>query len=199
MANVLIATIYAHQPIIAVATKISADRLILLTDEKPDETQQAALKLIKESLGSVLEIKTVQTKVYDVVAIAKDVVKIIDLISNKDAIYVDATSGRKTQAFGLLFGCYARISSIKKILYVCEEDKRIISLPKVSYNLTEGQKKVVDYLAQHQITNLMDFSDKIDVSRAMVYKYIKELKDMDIIEETADGYVLTDYGRIVVL
>ncbi|PIN77710.1 hypothetical protein COV16_06540 [Candidatus Woesearchaeota archaeon CG10_big_fil_rev_8_21_14_0_10_34_8] len=199
MANILIATLYIHQPIIAAATKISADRLILLIDEKSDENQQKALKLIQDSLGSVLEIKTVKTKTYDIVSIAEEAVKIIDLLSDKDQIYADVTAGRKTKAFGLLFGCYARIGRIKKIMYVCEEDKRIVSLPKVSYNLTDGQRKVVDYLASNNIKSLMDFSEKIDISRAMVYKYIKELKDMDIIEETEDGYKLTDYGRIVIL
>lgn len=43
------------------------------------------------------------------------------------------------------------------------------------------------------------FSENIDVSRAMLYKHIKELKSMDILEERADGIKLTDYGRIVVL
>ncbi len=74
MANILIATLYIHQPIIAAATKISADRLILLIDEKPDENQQKALKLIQDSLGSVLEIKTVKTKTYDIVSIAEEAV-----------------------------------------------------------------------------------------------------------------------------
>jgi predicted transcriptional regulator len=33
----------------------------------------------------------------------------------------------------------------------------------------------------------------------MLYKHVKELKDMDILEETPDGLKLTDYGRIVIL
>ena len=46
-----------------------------------------------------------------------------DLLSDKDEIYVDITAGRKTKALGLLFGSYARINRVKKIMYVKEEDK----------------------------------------------------------------------------
>ena len=112
MTKILIATLYIFEPVIAAATKISADRLILLIDHEPDETQQKSLDIIKQSLGSVLEIKTVETDVYDIVEVAKETVKIIDLLSDKDEIYIDVTAGRKTKALGLLFGAYARSDRI---------------------------------------------------------------------------------------
>jgi len=121
MAKILIATLYVFEPIIASSTKISADRLILLIDKQPDEKQQKSLDIIKQSLGSVLEIKTVKTDVYDIVEVARESVKIIDLLSDKDEIYIDITAGRKTKALGLLFGAYARSTRIKRIMYVKEE------------------------------------------------------------------------------
>ena len=199
MVRVLIATTYRFEPVMASTTKVSADRLILLIDKKPDDKQKKSVDLIKKSLGSVLEIKTIGIDVYDIVAIAKKSIEIIDLLSDKDEIYIDITSGRKTQAFGLLFGAYARNDRIKKIMYVKEEDKKIITLPKLSYSLTSGQKRIVEYISKNNIESMTDFSEEVEVSRGMLYKHIKELKEMDIIEETPEGIQLTDYGQIVVM
>jgi len=197
--KVLIATLYTFEPVIASATKISADMLILLIDKEPDQTQKKSIDIIKQSLGSVLEIKTVETDVYDIVDVAKESVKIIDLLSDKDEIFVDITAGRKTKALGLLFGAYARCDRIKRIMYVKEENKQVVNLPKLCYSITDGQRKIIEFLVKNKVKSMSDFSEKIDVSTGMLYKNIKELKSMDVIEETSDGIKLTDFGRIMVL
>lgn len=199
MSTVLIATLYAFEPIIASATKISADRLFLLVDTEPDEKQLKSIGIIEQSLGSVLEIKKVATDVYDIVEVARETVRIIDLLSDKDSIFIDVTAGRKTKALGLLFGAYARSDRIKRIMYVCEETKHIVNLPKLSYSITSAQQRIIEYLIKNEVKSMNDFSDNVDVSRAMLYKHIKELKMMDILEETLEGFRLTDFGRIVVL
>jgi len=199
MTKILIATIYTFEPIIASATKVGADRLILLIDKEPDEKQQKSLDIIKQSLGTVLEIKTVETDIYDIVDVAKETVKIIDLLSDKDEIYVDITAGRKTKALGLLFGSYARVNRIKRIMYVKEEDKSIVSLPRLSYSLSPGQHKIINYLVNHEVISMSRFATKIELSQAMLYKHIRELKEMDIVEDTKEGLKVTDYGRIIIL
>jgi len=199
MTKILIATLYAFESIIASTTRISADRVILLIDKKPDKQQLESLEILKQSIGSVIEITTVKTEIYDIVEVAKEAVKIIDLLSDKDEIYVDITAGRKTKALGLLFGSYARADRVKRIMYVKEEDKSIVSLPKLSYSITPGQYKIINYLLKNKIVSMISFAKKADISKAMLYKHIKELKDMDIVENTKEGLQLTDYGRIVVL
>jgi CRISPR-associated protein Csa3 len=199
MTKVLIATLYIFEPIVAAVTKISAERLILLIDKDPDEKQTKSLEVVKQTLGSVIEIKTIKTDVYDIVEVAREAVKIIDLLSDKDEIYIDITAGRKTKSLGLLFGAYARCSRIKKIMYIKEENKQIVYLPRLSYSITPAQHKIIEFLLNKKVTSMAEFSDKVEVSKAMLYKHIKELKDMDIIEETPDGLTLTDYGKIVVL
>ncbi len=199
MSKILIATLYGFEPVIAAATKISADRLYLLIDKESDEKQKKSLDIIKQSLGAVIEIKTVKTEVYDIVEIAKEAVKVIDMLSDKDEIYIDVTAGRKTKALGLLFGAYARNDRIRRIMYVKEENKQVVNLPKLSYSITPAQGKIIDYLSNHEVKSMADFAENVAVSRAMLYKHIKELKNMDILEETTDGLKLTDYGRISVL
>lgn len=199
MAKILLATLYSFEPIIAASTKIGADRLILLVDYKPDKTQQKSIDLINDSLGSVLKIDTVNTDVYDIVEVSKETVEIIDSLSDTDEIYVDITAGRKTKALGLLFGAYARISRIKRIMYVKEENKQLVYLPKLSYQITPAQYKIIEYINKNKISSMAEFSENVGVSKAMLYKHVKELKDMDILEETPEGLKLTDYGRIVIL
>ena len=199
MAKVLLATIYKFEPIIASATKSGADRLILFVDKEPDERQQRSLDIIKKSLGTVLEITTVAIELPDIFEVAGEAVKVIDLLSDKDEIYVDVSAGRKTKALGLLFGAYARTNRIKRIMYVKEEDKSIISLPRLSYSVTSGQRKVVMHLLNHEIHSMSQFARKIRLSKAMLYKHIRELKKMDVIEEEKNGLKVTDYGKVVVL
>ena len=199
MAKVLLATIYKFESVMASATKSGADRLILFVDKEPDERQQSSLDIIKKSLGTVLEITTVATELPDIFEVAGEAVKVIDLLSDKDEIYVDVSAGRKTKALGLLFGAYARANRIKRIMYVKEEDKSIVSLPRLSYSVTSGQRKVVMHLLNHEIHSLSQFARKIRLSKAMLYKHIRELKKMDVIEEGKNGLKVTDYGRVVVL
>ena len=198
LAKVLIATLYSADPVLLAATRLSAERLILLVDEEPDKEQEQALKLIKDSLGRVLEIKTVKIKVYDIVEVAKKGVEIIDLVPKEDEIYLNITAGRKTQAIGLLFAGYARCERIKKIAYNPQEDKTaVVYLPKLSFNLTESQKKVLEQIDKGKYETPAELAEKTDISTGMLYRNIKEMQDMDLITtENGEGFKLTDAGMI---
>ena len=200
MAKVLIATLYSPEPVLLAATRHGTDRLILLIDNTPDKEQEKSLKLIRESLGRVIDIKTVKTDVYDIVSIAKKCVEIIDLTPKGDTISVNITGGRKTKAIGLLFAAYARCERIDKIAYNPEEDKNsVVYLPKLSFRFTESQKRILEYLKDGGYENLSDLADKVELSRAMLYRNIKELEEQGFIESKDGCFELTDAGRIGVL
>lgn len=198
--KVLIATIYNSDPVVLAITQVGADRVILLIDEKPNETQTESIKLIEKSFGNVIDIKTVKTKVYDVVEVAKKSVEIIDLTPKEDTIYINITSGRKPKAIGLLFGAYARCTRIKKISYNPDEETKgsVIFLPKLSFDLTESQRKVLEYIQTEDFKTHTELAEKISISRAMLYKNIKDLEDRDLIN-TEEGFKLTDAGKIALL
>ncbi len=193
MAKVLIATLYGPDPILVAANKLGPDRMVLLIDSEPSKMQTESLDLIKSSIGRVIDVKTVKTAVYDIVDVARKAVEIIDMQPKDDEIYVNITSGRKTKAIGLLFGAYARYSAVKKIMYFPEEKgSSVVYLPKLQFQLNESQKRVLEYLEKGGFTTLMDLSEKIDISRAMLYRNIKELEEMGLVEELK----LTDAGKI---
>lgn len=194
--KVLIATLYNAEPVILATTRLGPDKLFLLIDKEPSKEQNDSLKLINDSLGKVIEVKAFKTEVYDIVKIAEKCVELIDSQSSDDIIYVNITSGRKTKAIGLLFAAYARHDKVKKIAYNPEEDKMsVIYLPRLSFKLTESQKKVLEFVDTGKYASISDLSQKIDFSTAMLYRAIDELKDMDLLV-TDDGLKLTDAGKI---
>jgi CRISPR locus-related DNA-binding protein len=196
--KVLIATLYSPEPVMLATTRLGPDRLILIIDKEPDQTQKNSLELIKKSLGTVIEVKEVKVDKYDIVGIATKCVEIIDMQPQNDEIFVNITAGRKTKAIGLLFAAYARHDKVSRIAYNPEEDKKaIVWLPKLSFKLTESQKLILEKIDNAKIENIKDLSEKLgsNLSTAMVYRAIDELKDMDLIT-TEDGLKLADAGKI---
>lgn len=196
--KVLIATLYSPDPVLLAANRLGPDRVILLLDKEGKNEQEKSYKLIKESLGRVVDVKKVMTAVYDIVEIAKKCVDIIDMQPKDDQIFINVTSGRKTKAMGLLFAAYCRIDRVRKIAYNPEEDKTsVVYLPKLSFKLTESQKKVLEAVedSDNAKISLAELAEKIGISRAMLYRNVDELRDMDLIS-TEEGLELTDAGKI---
>src|SRR3989338_5605416 len=194
--KVLIATLYSPEPVILATTRLGPERLILLVDKEPSKEQENSLELIQESLGKVIEVKVVKTDVYDIVNVATKCVEIIDMQPKDDLIYVNITSGRKTKAIGLLFAAYARHDRVKKIAYNPEEDRNaVVYLPRLSFKLTESEKKVLEAIGNDTFENPSELAKKVDLSTAMLYRSLDELKDMDLVT-TEQGIKLTDAGKI---
>ncbi|RLE45228.1 hypothetical protein DRJ22_04895, partial [Candidatus Woesearchaeota archaeon] len=56
--------------------------------------------------------------------------------------------------------------------------------------------KILEHLEEGSFKSISDLAKKIDLSTAMLYRAIDELKDMDLVS-TEDGIKLTEAGRIV--
>ncbi|MCF7860949.1 CRISPR locus-related DNA-binding protein [Candidatus Woesearchaeota archaeon] len=198
MPKVLIATLYSADPVLLAANRLGPDRLILLIDKKPNREQSKNFKLINESLGRVVDVKSIKTEVYDIVKIAKKCVEIIDMQPKDDEVFINLTSGRKTKALGLLYAAYARCKRISKIAYNPEEDHTsVVYLPKLSFKMTDSQSRVLDAIEDGASEGLsyIELAEKIELSRAMLYRNIDELRDMGYLS-TDEGLKLTDAGKI---
>lgn len=198
MARVLLTTTYSADSIILAITRLSVDRVYLLIDKKPDQTQTSTIESINKTFGSVVEIKEKKVELYDIVSVAKTVVDMLDDISRKEEIYVNITPGRKTQAIGVLFGCYVRPDFVKKIFYVPEGTKDMITLPILRFDISQTQKEVLDNI--EKIDTPKALAEEVDTSKAMLYRNIKTLQDRGFIEpKDGQGYKLTDAGKIAKL
>ena len=195
--NVLIATMYTADPIMMAATKLSPDRMYLIMNEKPNKEQEAALKLIKDSLGKVIDIKEIKADVYDIVKIAERCVTLINDQPKEDQIFVSITGSRKTAAIGLLFAAYACCSKVKKIAYFPEEENMpVVYLPKMCFSLSDSERKVLDYINADDYKNISELAKKIDISTGMLYRAIDSLKKNDFLIDDEKGLRLTDAGKI---
>ena len=193
--RVLVTTTYSSDSIVLAITKLSIERLFLLVDKKPDDVQKATIESINKTFGSVIEIKEKRIELYDFVEVAMTIADMLDDISNKDEIYVNITPGRKTQALGVLFGCYARPARVRKVFYVPEGTKELITLPLMEFGITPSQKEVLENI--EKIDTPKALAEEVDTSRAMLYRNIRDLETRGYIEaKDGTGYRLTEAGRI---
>ncbi len=197
--KILIATIYQPHAILTICNKFAIESVIALIDEKPDKTMLESIRIIEESLGKILIFKTQVTDLYNILSVASEIVNTIDEIPERDEIYIDITSGRKPKSLGLLYGSYARANRIKQITYVQEENNQPILLPKMFYPINESQLQILHIIKNNQEINTAGIAKKIKFSRGLVYRYIKELTEINVITKDNEQIKLTDFGEIVLL
>jgi CRISPR-associated protein Csa3 len=193
MTRVLITPIYETSSISLAINRFSIERVFLLVSKKTDDKQQEGVKYIKDHYEKIIEVKEKKTELYDLVETAYQVRDLIDALSNSDEIYLNISTGRRTQAMGVLFAGYKRPSRIKKIFYATDSNE-IITIPTLSFDVTDAQLKILENI--EEIDKISEMSNEIEVSKAMVYRALKELKDKGLIEESDKGYKLTEAGKI---
>ncbi len=207
MVNVLISSVYEIiDPIVASVSKYNIKKIILLRQKDLDKKMEVSLNKLKETFKKPnfdLEIKIIED-VYSIYNVANSLVNILDALPSKDKVYLNITGGRKTLSLGLLFGAYARANKIKEIVYVTEEKGQFVILPKLDFDLSESEKKVLEYILNCNKNNcdliITRLAEDIGLSRAMVYKVLTELENRDYItSDTENKYILTDAGKIVLL
>ncbi|MBN2487483.1 MAG: CRISPR locus-related DNA-binding protein [Methanosarcinaceae archaeon] len=194
----LISTIYTLEPVIVCVTRLSPSKLILLTEEGAVEKKVRSEQTLEATFGNVIEIEKKITSLYDPVRVAQDVAA---LIENEHArgnqIIINVSGGRKPQAFGALFGAYARSDMVKQIVYVTEEDNFIIDFPILGFNISDTKKTILEEI-QSGVASVQEIAINVGISKGMAYNHLRELKAMGYITGV-DGYSITDAGKIAVI
>ncbi len=194
----LISTIYSIEPVIVCATRFSPSRIILLTEEKAPEEKARAEQMITDTLGSVLEVEKKYTTIYDVVKVARDVAAIIEEENARgQRVIVNVSGGRKPQAFGALFGAYARKEMVEQVVYVTEEDQFVLEFPLLGFGISDTKRAVLEQLESGE-TSVSKIAAKIGISKGMAYSHIRELKAMGYVSE-GNGFKITSAGRIAII
>jgi CRISPR-associated protein Csa3 len=197
MENTLISTIYSLEPVMACITQFSPNKIILLREEDAPDKILESERMLQETVGKVLELVSKPTSIYNVVMIAHDTADIIDEEHAQGRkIIVNISGGRKPQALGALFGCYARQDMIEKIVYITEEDKNIIELPKLNFGISKTKRVILEEVesGENSVNNL---ATKIGISRGMTYNHIRELREMGLIDQNA--LKITSAGELAII
>ncbi|MDN5374057.1 CRISPR-associated transcriptional regulator Csa3 [Methanothermobacter thermautotrophicus] len=197
MDTTLISTIYSIEPVMFCITQFSPRKVVLLKEDKAPREKEQVEQVLRDTLGNFVEITTFETSLYDVVSIAKDMVEIIDEErAHGRRVVVNISCGRKTQALGALFGCYARNHDVQRIVYVTEEDNELIDLPILSFGISKTKKQVLEELKAGE-KSVKNLAVKIGISRGMTYNHIRELRDMGFIDR--EKLEITSAGELAVL
>ncbi|NYB53065.1 MAG: CRISPR locus-related DNA-binding protein [Methanobacteriaceae archaeon] len=197
MEKTLISTIYSLEPVMACITQFSPSKVVLLREEDAPDKIIESERMLQETVGKILEIRSHPTSIYNVVMIANDTAEIIDEEHAKGRkIVVNISGGRKPQALGALFGCYARQDMIEKIVYITEEDKNIIELPKLNFGISRTKRIILEEIASGE-NNVKNLSTKIGISRGMTYNHIRELREMGLINHNSMN--ITSAGELAII
>lgn len=181
METSLISTIYSLEPVMACITHFSPNKLILLREEDAPAKKLESERMLKETVGKVMEIEPCLTSIYDVVKIAQDTADVIEKEAARGRkIIINISGGRKPQALGALFGCYSRHEEVERIVYVTEEDQEIIDLPILNFGISPTKRLILEELQEGEMS-VKNLSVKVGISRGMTYNHIRELRDMGFI------------------
>lgn len=193
----LISTIYSIEPIMVCITQFSPKKVVLLREEDAPQAKIKVEQIITETVGNFIDIETKITSLYDVVRIAQDTVDVIENEkANNRKLFVNISGGRKPQALGALFGCYARHGDIERIVYVTEEDSQIIDLPILNFGLSPTKRMVLEELKNNG-KSVKNLAIKIGISRGMTYNHIRELREMGFI--SPDKLEITSAGKLAII
>ena len=197
MEYTLISTIYSIEPIMVCITQFSPKKVVLLREEDAPPEKLKVEQIITETVGNFIDIETKITSLYDVVRIAQDTVDVIETEkANNRKLFVNISGGRKPQALGALFGCYARHGDIERIVYVTEEDSQTIDLPILNFGLSPTKRMVLEELKKNG-KSVKNLAIKIGISRGMTYNHIRELREMGFI--SPDKLGITTAGELAII
>ncbi|MCC7550814.1 MAG: CRISPR locus-related DNA-binding protein [Methanobacterium sp.] len=197
MENILISTIYSLEPVMSCITQFSPNKVILLREEDAPDKIKESERMLQETVGKVLTIESRPTSIYNVVMIARDTADIIEEeYAHGGKIVVNISGGRKPQALGALFGCYARQDMVEKIVYITEEDKNIIELPILNFGISRTKRIILEEIHTGE-NNVKNLSTKIGISRGMTYNHIRELREMGLIDENSLN--ITSAGELAII
>lgn len=194
----LITTLYTLEPVLVCITRLSPSKLIILTEDGAVDKKAQAEQMVEATFGKVIEIKKLITFLYDPVRVAQDVADAIEKEHDRgNQVIINVSGARKPQAFGALFGAYARSEMVKRVVYVTEEDNFIIDLPLLSFNISPTKKAILELIKQGE-TTVTTIATKVGISRGMAYNHIRELKGMGYISDE-DNFSITDSGKLAVI
>ncbi|MDK2826271.1 CRISPR-associated protein Csa3 [Methanolobus vulcani] len=194
----LITTLYTLDPVLVCITRLSPSRVIVITEDGAVDKKAQAERILETTFGKVIEIQKLITSLYDPVMVAQDVADIIEQEHDMgNQVILNVSGGRKPQAFGSLFGAYARSEMVKKVVYVKEEDNAMIEFPILGFNISPTKKAILEHIKQGEKA-VSKIAVKVDISRGMAYNHIRELKEMGYISDE-DGFDITDSGRLAVI
>ena len=134
--KVIISTLYEGKAVKVAISKLSPDKIVLLTDEPTDKIREESIKELRCFFKDIIIIETLKTSVYNITEIVgKTTKKFDEEFSQGNDVLIHITEGRKITSLALLFAGFLRKSKINGAYYFTEENNNMISLPLIEMYL----------------------------------------------------------------
>jgi CRISPR locus-related DNA-binding protein len=199
--NIIIATVGQHpEGIIESIKKFPCDKLILIADEWSKDKSLPKIKEVSKSLDLSLEIINVNPyDAIDIVTKLKEAIRI-----NKGSnIILNITGGTKVMAIAGTLAGIAVGDLIREIIYISEDDNKIISIPRLltpSKLLSSEKRKILHILAERMNQTADELRETIKGQMQAIWKHLRELEEMGYIKssnEKPKRYLLTESGWLL--
>lgn len=188
----LISTFYSVEPFMPSAMSFRPKKIILFANKKPNDELKKNIQVIKDSFGKVVPIVVIHEDEYDLQKVAMKLISILD--KEKNECILNITGARKSQSIGLLFGAYARPSLVSRIVYSIPESGEFIDLPKLSYDVNEQKKVILEMLEKNK--SVPEMKIKLGCSRAYIYQQLGKMKKAGFVSFEDGKYSITAAGKI---
>lgn len=196
--KLLLTALWSTDSIFACIAKFQINKLVLLVDEVIKDKQKASLEQIENTFNKILKIELLNAPPYDIFEIAKVSLKYIKNNYKQFEIIINTSTGRRTQAYGMIYSTISNPHYVKEIVYVTEDNKEIILLPKLSHGLSTFKLNILRMIDENlnveEISKKIEANKKLGKSKSMIYNHIRYLKQNGYLEE--DGSI-TLAGQIV--
>ncbi len=190
----LIATFWSVEPLMPAALTFQPTRLILLVNKTDGDVKDNVAK-VRETFGKVVEVKVEKMPEDDLVGFATRFVEILDQEPRNRFIVVSIGGGRRLDAAGAIFGCYARPDRIYKIVGKTPKDT-VSELPKMGYSIGTQKKEILKIQAEGKDKTVQQIAGLLGKTRGMIYQHLRELREQGYVD---DEFNITDAGRLALL
>lgn len=95
----------------------------------------------------------------------------------------------------MLYGCYAKYRYVDRIVYL-KDTKEILDIPILSFGISKTKKEILMEITKGT-TSVKELSNKLDISRGMVYNHIRDLREKGMIKK--DELKVTTAGKLAIL
>lgn len=187
------------EPVIEGLNKFSVDKLIIIYDPELERKIGENIEILrKEAKDRKLDHEDHSVNAYDIIEICQLTKNIIDSHPNHE-IYINLTSGRKTQVFGVWFGAIQRRNRISKIIYQIQESRKFIELPIINWDIGEKKEKILNYFNEHEKINYLKLKEELKIDKGQINKYIRNLIEQDFLQkgDLKGKYVLLEKSKLL--
>ncbi|NHI92799.1 MAG: hypothetical protein EAX96_09890 [Candidatus Lokiarchaeota archaeon] len=188
------------EPIIEGLNKFSIDKLIIIYDPDLERKTGENIEILrKEARNRKLKLEDYSVNAYNMIEICQLTKNIIDSHPNYE-IFINLTSGRKTQVFGVWFGAIQRRKRIVKIIYQIQESRKFIEIPIIKWDIGEKKEKILRFFNENEQINYQKLKEQLKIDKGQINKYVRSLIDENFLKkgDSKGKYILLKKSNLLI-